>query len=47
MAELLKGAGFIASPPTALEGGALVVKIWTARRRTAATPKIVALETAK
>lgn len=48
MAELLRGAGFIASPPKALEGGALVVKIWTAKRRAAATPaKSPALETAK
>ena len=48
MAELLKGAGFIASAPTALEGGALVVKIWTAKRRAAATPsKSPALESAK
>jgi len=47
MAELLKGAGFIASPPTALEGGALVVKIWTAERRAAASPKSPALESAQ
>jgi ArsR family transcriptional regulator len=46
MAELLKGAGFTASPPTALEGGALVVKIWTAKRRAVAAPKSPALETA-
>jgi ArsR family transcriptional regulator len=47
MAGLLKGAGFIASSPTALEGGALVVKIWTARCRPApATPETPALETA-
>ncbi len=48
MAELLKGAGFTASPPTALEGGALVVKIWTATRRSPAAPKkSPALESAK
>jgi len=48
MAELLKGAGFAASPPKALEGGALVVKIWTAKRRVAASPaKSPALESAK
>jgi len=47
MAELLKGAGFAASPPTALEGGTLVVKIWTAKRRAAASHKTPALETAK
>jgi ArsR family transcriptional regulator len=47
MAELLKGAGFAASAPTALEGGSLVVKIWTAKRRAAATPKTAALESAK
>lgn len=48
MAELLRAAGFAASPPTALEGGALVVKIWTAKRR--ATPASLnppALETAR
>lgn len=47
MAELLRGAGFAVGTPLALEGGALVVKIWTARRRAAATPKTAALETAK
>jgi ArsR family transcriptional regulator len=47
MAELLKGAGFIASAPTALEGGALVVKIWTAKRRATASTKSPALESAK
>jgi ArsR family transcriptional regulator len=48
MAELLKGAGFTASPPTALEGGALVVKIWTATRRSpAVSKKSPALESAK
>ena len=35
MAELLRGAGFSVSPPLALEGGPLVVKIWTAKRRPA------------
>lgn len=35
MAELLRGAGFSVSPPLALEGGPLVVKIWTAKRRSA------------
>lgn len=33
MADLLGAAGFAASPPRALEGGALVAKIWTATRR--------------
>ncbi len=33
MAQLLKDAGFIAAAPLALEGGELVVKIWTAKRR--------------
>ena len=48
MAELLKGAGFAASPPTALEGGALVVKIWIATRRSPSVPKkSPALESAK
>lgn len=48
MAELLRSAGFAAAAPIALEGGALVVKIWTARRRPApATPKTAALESAK
>jgi ArsR family transcriptional regulator len=47
MAELLKGAGFAASPPTALEGGTLVVKIWTAKRRAAASAKSSALESVK
>lgn len=48
MAELLKAAGFTASAPTALEGGSLVVKIWTAKRRAAApSSKSPALETAK
>jgi ArsR family transcriptional regulator len=47
MAELLKGAGFTVAAPTALEGGALVVKIWTARRRAAASLKTPALESAK
>ena len=47
MAELLMGAGFVASLPTALEGGALVVKIWTAKRCAVATLKTAALETAQ
>lgn len=48
MAELLRSAGFAAAAPIALEGGALVVKIWTARRRAdPATPKTAALETAQ
>ncbi|RNJ62374.1 MAG: methyltransferase domain-containing protein [Porphyrobacter sp. IPPAS B-1204] len=48
MAELLKDAGFIATPPLALGGGPLVVKIWTARRRAApASLKTPALETAR
>lgn len=48
MADLLKAAGFAAAAPTALEGGALVVKIWTAKRRpSAANLKTPALETAK
>ena len=32
MAELLTAAGFAPAAPTALEGGELIVKIWTARR---------------
>ena len=48
MAELLKAAGFVAAPPLALEGGELVVKIWTAKRRAApASAKSPALETAR
>jgi len=48
MTELLRGAGFAAAAPLALEGGALVVKIWTATRRADASPKKTpALETAK
>ena len=35
MAELLRAAGFISNPPLALDGGPLVVKIWTAKRRAA------------
>ena len=38
MADLLRAAGFAASAPTALEGGALVVKIWIGQRRPAAAP---------
>ncbi|MCZ8370143.1 MAG: metalloregulator ArsR/SmtB family transcription factor [Porphyrobacter sp.] len=48
MAELFKAAGFIPAAPTALEGGSLVVKIWTAKRRGAApSSKSPALEIAK
>jgi ArsR family transcriptional regulator len=48
MAELLRAAGFAAASPLALEGGPLVVKIWTARRRSSpASPKSPALETAR
>jgi ArsR family transcriptional regulator len=48
MAEMLRAAGFDASAPLALEGGPLVVKIWTARRRSAPTPaQSPALETAR
>jgi ArsR family transcriptional regulator len=46
MAELLRAAGFAPAAPVALEGGPLVVKIWTAKRRAAASPsKSAALET--
>lgn len=48
MTDLLRAAGFTAGTPLALEGGALVVKIWTATRRAAAAAKKTpALETAK
>ncbi|MBU7578942.1 MAG: metalloregulator ArsR/SmtB family transcription factor [Porphyrobacter sp.] len=47
MAELLRAAGFVTAAPIALEGGALVVKIWTAKRRASANPKTAALETAQ
>lgn len=47
MADLLKGAGFVDNPPHALEGGQLVVKIWTATRRASAALKTPALESAK
>ena len=48
MAQLLRDAGFAAVAPLALEGGELVVKIWTAKRRAgAAVPKSPALETAQ
>ncbi len=48
MADLLKAAGFTAAPPLALEGGELVVKIWTAKRRNLpASAKTPALETAR
>jgi ArsR family transcriptional regulator len=47
MAELLRAAGFSAAAPIALDGGELVVKIWTAKRRAlAANPKTPALEVA-
>jgi ArsR family transcriptional regulator len=49
MAELLRAAGFSASAPIALEGGALVVKIWLGKRRAAAASpaKTPALETSR
>ena len=47
MADLLRAAGFASGTPLALEGGALVVKIWTATRRADALKKTPALETAK
>jgi ArsR family transcriptional regulator len=48
MAELLRAAGFIASPPVALEGSELIVKIWIGKRRAAATtPKLASLEPAR
>jgi ubiquinone/menaquinone biosynthesis C-methylase UbiE len=50
MAELLRAAGFATAAPRALDGGTLVVKVWTAKRRAAAatTPsKSPALEIAK
>ncbi len=48
MAELLRAAGFAPAAPQALEGGPLVVKIWTAKRRaTPSSPKPAALEPAK
>jgi ArsR family transcriptional regulator len=39
MADLLRAAGFAPAAPLALEGGTLVVKIWTAKRRTAPASK--------
>ena len=39
MADLLRGAGFAPAAPLALEGGTLVVKIWTAKRRAAPASK--------
>ncbi len=36
MAELLRGAGFTAAAPIALDGGPLVVKIWLGKRRAGA-----------
>jgi ArsR family transcriptional regulator len=48
MADLLRAADFAVATPLALEGGALVVKIWTARRRTpTASAKSPALEAAQ
>ncbi len=48
MAELLRAAGFTASAPIALGGGALIVKIWIGKRRAVTTPaKTAALETAR
>lgn len=48
MAQLLRDAGFAPAASVALEGGPLVVKIWTAKRRAAASPaKSPALESAK
>ena len=49
MAELLKDAGFTAAAPLALDGGTLIVKIWTAQRSAAspASLKTPALETAR
>ncbi|MBI1402273.1 MAG: metalloregulator ArsR/SmtB family transcription factor [Porphyrobacter sp.] len=48
MAELLHAAGFAASPPLALAGGELVVKIWLGKRRAAApSPRTPALETTR
>lgn len=51
MAELLGAAGFAPATPLALEGGELVVKIWTATRRpdpsSTTTTTTPALETAR
>ncbi|OBV10167.1 putative transcriptional regulator [Erythrobacter dokdonensis DSW-74] len=48
MAELLRAAGLSASPPIALAGGALVVKIWLGKRCAAApSPKSPDLEAAR
>ena len=38
MGDLLRAAGFVPAAPAALEGGPLVVKIWTARRAADASP---------
>jgi ArsR family transcriptional regulator len=50
MADLLRSAGFTVSPPLALEGGELIVKIWIGKRRPAAagpkTPAATIRETA-
>ena len=45
MADLLRGAGFVASAPVALEGGDLTVKIWLGTRR--ASPASSTPESAK
>ena len=45
MADLLRGADFVASAPVALEGGDLTVKIWLCTRR--ATPASPTPESAK
>jgi ArsR family transcriptional regulator len=52
MTELLRAAGFTASPPIALEGGELIVKIWIGKRRaapasTASSGKTPTLEIAR
>ncbi|MEE4539123.1 MAG: metalloregulator ArsR/SmtB family transcription factor [Erythrobacter sp.] len=39
MAELLRQAGFAPTPPIALEGGELIVKIWLAERRNHMQPR--------
>lgn len=39
MAELLRAAGFTASVPMALAGGALIVKIWLGKRRAVSAQK--------
>ncbi|MEM6474641.1 MAG: metalloregulator ArsR/SmtB family transcription factor [Pseudomonadota bacterium] len=39
MRDLLRGAGFSARAPIALEGGELIVKIWIGQRRSAVAPE--------